>query len=175
LRGDKSRVYCPMFMNQNTDQNQKTIQLAQAGLEEMQLELKDLIEVKLPAAIDRVAKAREYGDLTENSEYHSARDDQELLQTRIDQLQAIVENAEVVKSTQGSSKIGMGSKITLQKKGSQKKIEYSIAGEFEAEAGDNKISSVSPLGKALMGKKKGDKITVEVPAGQVEYAIIKIN
>lgn len=149
-------------------------QITQTGLDELKQELDELLGIKLPEAIDRVAKAREYGDLSENSEYHSARDDQELIQTRIDQIQDILENAQVVKNTRSTSAVGVGSTVTLTKKGSSNKIVYQVVGEFEAEPGDNKISSVSPLGKALMGKKKGDKVSVEAPAGQIEYTIIGI-
>lgn len=161
-------------MNKNNDTQTKNVQLTAAGLEEIKLELQELLEVKLPAAIDRVAKAREYGDLSENSEYHSARDDQELIQTRIDQLQEIVENAQVVQSTKSSTTVGMGSTVTIQRKGNKTKITYTIVGEFESEPGEMKISSVSPMGKSLMGKKKGDSFTVEVPAGQVEYTITSV-
>lgn len=151
------------------------VQLTSEGLEELQLELKDLIEVRLPAVIDRVAKAREYGDLSENAEYTSAKEDQTLLEARIEEIEAILANAQVVQQTRSTTKVGMGSQVTVNivgKKG--KKVTMTVVGEFEAEPGENKISSVSPLGKALMGTKKGDKVKVTAPAGEIEYEVVEI-
>lgn len=155
-------------------QIQNQIELTQEGLAELTAELNDLVGVKLPAVIDRVAKAREYGDLSENAEYHSARDEQELLQARIDEIQQIVDNATVIKQTKSHTNVGVGSKVVVSKSGSKKEVSVDIVGEFEADPKSGKISSVSPMGKALLGKKKGDKVTVKAPAGDIEYTIIEI-
>lgn len=152
----------------------KRVEVTEDGLGELKRELKELIEVKLPASVDRVAKAREYGDLSENAEYHSARDDQELLQARIAEIEEILVNAKVVKHTLSTSKVGMGSVVTVSIKGKKKQLSFHIVGEFETDPTQNKISSVSPLGLALMNKKRGDVVTVNVPAGQVEYVIEEI-
>lgn len=161
-------------MATNGDTPVKTIQLTIEGYEELQNELQELLEVKLPAVVARVAKAREYGDLSENAEYHSAREDQNLIETRIDEIQQVLTKAQVVKQTTSHSKVGMGSKVTIAIKGQKTKKIISIVGEFEADPVEGKISSVSPLGKALMGKKKGDKVKVTAPAGDVEYEIVDI-
>lgn len=154
----------------------KSVQLTAEGLEELQQELKELTEIRLPAVIDRVAKAREYGDLSENAEYSSAREDQTLLEARISEIENILANAQVVHQTRSTTTVGMGSKVTVTIVGKKaKKIVVTVVGEFQSEPGDNKISSVSPLGKALMGKKKGDKVKVTAPAGEVEYEIIDID
>lgn len=150
------------------------IELTKEGLEEIKSELAELVDIKLPAVIDRVAKAREHGDLSENAEYHSARDDQQLLQARIDELQNIVENAVVVKQTKSHNKVGMGSQVTIKKVGTKKEKTINIVGEFEADPAANKISIGSPLGEALVGKKKGDKAVVKAPAGEIAYEITKI-
>lgn len=155
-------------------QIQTQIELTQEGLDELQAELRELADVKLPEVIARVAKAREYGDLSENAEYHSARDEQELLQARIDEVQQIVNNAVVVKQTKSHTHVGVGSQVVVNKKGSAKDITFEVVGEFEADPKVNKISSVSPVGKALVGKKKGDKVTVNAPAGEIEYTIKEI-
>jgi len=160
--------------SQSNQINDQQIQLTQAGLDELKQELQELVDIKLPEAIDRVTKAREYGDLTENSEYHSARDDQQLIQTRIDQIGEIIERASVIQNTKSKTVIGVGSKVTIQKDGTQTKKTFEVAGEFESEPGENKISSVSPLGKSLMGKKKGDIAQVQAPAGVVRYKIIDV-
>lgn len=150
------------------------IELTKEGLEEIKAELKELADVKLPAVIDRVAKAREHGDLAENAEYHSARDDQQLLQARIDELQNIVDNAVVVKNTKSQSKVGMGSSVTIKKVGSKKEMTVYIVGEFEADPATNKISIGSPLGEALVNKRKGDLVVVKAPAGETKYEIVNI-
>lgn len=155
------------------EENPNQIVLTQKGVDDLKAELEELKTVKLPAVIDRVAKAREYGDLSENSEYHSARDEQQLIETRIDEIVEILAKAKTVKNTTGHSKVGMGSKVEL-KQGKSKAFTVTIVGEFEAEPGEPTISSVSPLGKALMGKKKGDTVQVKAPAGEVEYTIVSI-
>lgn len=150
------------------------IELTKEGLEEITAELRELVDVKLPAVINRVAKAREHGDLSENAEYHSARDDQQLLQARIDELQNIIDNAVVVKNTKSQNKVGMGSVVVITKIGTKKEKTIQIVGEFEADPTANKISVGSPLGIAVLGKKKGDTVIVKAPAGEIEYEIINI-
>lgn len=157
------------------DQNQTTvIELTQAGVDELRAELKDLEEVKLPEAIDRVAIARDHGDLSENAEYHSARDDKSLIETRISQITDILDKAVVVKSTTSHQIVGMGSQVTIQKKGAKKTQVITIVGEFEADPVKGKISSASPLGKAVMKKKKGDEIKVNAPSGTIVYIILAL-
>jgi transcription elongation factor GreA len=150
------------------------IELTKEGLEEIKSELLELVEVKLPAIITRVAKAREHGDLSENAEYHSARDDQQLMQARIDELQNIIDNAIIVKNTKSQNKVGMGSSVTIKKKGAKKESVITIVGEYEANPSTEKVSVGSPLGEALIGKKKGDTVIVKAPAGEIQYVITNI-
>ncbi|MCA9373171.1 transcription elongation factor GreA [Candidatus Woesebacteria bacterium] len=150
------------------------IELTAEGLAELEDELNQLVTVKLPAATERVAIAREHGDLSENAEYHSARDDKELIETRIDQIKSILENSVVVKATKSHQNIGVGSSVTLTKKGSTKKISYTLVGEYQADPVNGKISVASPLGKALLKKKVGDTVTVTAPNGKSEYTIQNI-
>ncbi len=154
---------------------QKT-QLTQQGFEEIEKELKELEEVKLPDVIRRVETARGYGDLSENAEYHSAKEDQELIETRISDLKGVLLNSTIVKHTNKSSAVGMGSQVSVSIKSgkSKRKIVLHIVGEFEANPQDGKISSVSPLGKALLGKKKGDEVFVDAPAGKMAYEVAEI-
>lgn len=148
------------------------IELTAEGLAELKEELASLKDVKLPAVIDRVAKAREYGDLSENAEYHDARAEQEFVQTRIDEIDEVLAKAVIVKKTTGTVKVGIGSVVTVKINGKSTKM--TITGEFQGNPKEGKISSVSPLGKALVGKKKGDKVKVNAPAGEVEYTIENI-
>lgn len=151
------------------------IQLTQEGLEELKAEVKQLKEVKLPKIILRVASAREQGDLSENADYHSAKEEQNFVETRISEIEDILANSKVVKSSRGTSTIGIGSRVEVSLKGkSGKTFTYEIVGEFEADPEEGKISAVSPLGKSLIGKKKGDSVKIVAPAGEVEYTIENI-
>ncbi len=155
-------------------QQDNTIVLTKDGLEELQAELKQLQEVKLPESIERVARARDHGDLSENAEYHSARDDKQLIETRIEQILEILEKAQVVASTHSHLVVGMGSQVTIVKKDSKKSQIVTLVGEFEADPINGKISVASPMGKSLLKKKKGEVVTVEAPAGKLEYTITDI-
>lgn len=159
-------------MTKNTG---KAIQVTKQGLDELNAELAELVEVKLPAVIKRVGIARSHGDLSENAEYQNAREDQQLVEARIAEIENIISHATVVKSTTSTTKVGIGSVVTVSLKTSKtKKFTYHIVGEFEANPQEGKISSDSPLGRALMGKKKGDEATVKAPAGEVVYLIAEI-
>ncbi|MBD3279298.1 MAG: transcription elongation factor GreA [Candidatus Pacebacteria bacterium] len=157
------------------DKNNNTIELTQQGYDELQQELEELEKVELPKIIERVANAREQGDLSENADYQSAKDEQSMAETRISEIKDILQRAKIIKKTRSHQKIGVGSQITVYLKGKAKKsFDYEIVGEFEGDPAEGKISSVSPLGKALMGKKKGDEAKVAAPAGEIVYVIEKI-
>jgi len=124
--------------------NNKTIKLTPEGSEELKAELEVLVGDKLPKAIKRVAEAREYGDLSENSEYHDARDDRNLLDTRISEIEKILETAVIVKATRSKDRIGMGSQVVIHLKGKSSKTKtLQIVGEYESDPLEGKISSIS--------------------------------
>jgi len=151
------------------------IQLTQEGLGELQAELKQLKEVKLPKVIARVSSAREQGDLSENADYHSAKEEQNFTETRISEIEDILSRGTVVKGTKNTSKVGIGSHVEVSIVGKAgKTFTYEIVGEFEADPEEGKISSVSPLGKSLLGKKMGDSISVKAPMGEIVYKIEEI-
>lgn len=153
--------------------NKKQIILTQKGLDELQAELKELKDKKLPKAIKRVATARELGDLRENAEYHAAREDHAWIQGRIEELEAIVQNARVVEDNEtDADAVGIGKTVKVQVNGHEQ--EFHIVGEWEANPMEKKISHESPLGKALVGKKVGEKVEVEAPAGKVVYTVIEL-
>jgi transcription elongation factor GreA len=153
----------------------KTVQLTQSGFDELQQELKELKEVKLPQVVKRVAAARAHGDLSENAEYSNAKEEQSFTESRISEIDDVINTAQIVKATSSHSKVGMGSTVVvyLEKK-KTKKFTYHIVGEFEANPLEGKISSESPIGKALIGKKKGDKAEVKAPAGVITYIVDSI-
>ena len=148
------------------------IKLTKQGLLSLQNELKELVEVKRPKLVERLANARSQGDLSENSDYQSAKEELEFLDGRIDELEEVLKRASVVKESNGNSGIGVGTKVTVKVNG--KKTVFDIVGEWEADPVNKKIAHDSPLGAALLGKKVGDKAEVEAPAGKVLYEILAI-
>lgn len=139
------------------------------GYRQLVTELEQLEKDKLPAAIDRVARAREFGDLSENAEYHSAKDDLAALEGRIDELRDIIARVQVVDAKKSSDEINLGSVVHIEANGSEH--QFTIVGEWEADPSVKKISHESPLGKALMGRKVGEMIEVDAPAGKLNYKI----
>ncbi len=150
------------------------IELTPAGLKELEEELRELEEEKLPQVLRRIAVAREMGDLSENSEYHSARDEKTLIETRISQIKDVLSRAKVVHKSRSDKTVGMGNVVKVKRKSDGKVFTFTIAGEFEADPKNGKISIASPVGKALLGKSKGESVKVEIPAGVVEYKILSI-
>lgn len=149
--------------------DQQTVYLTQNGLDNLKQELTAIKEDKLPKAIDRVAKAREFGDLSENSEYHAAREDHAWIQGRLEELEGILSRAKVVDTSGTSSQVAIGCQVEIEVNGGTH--QFSIVGEWEADPAAKKISHQSPLGQALLGKKVGDKVEVEAPAGKITYII----
>ncbi|MEK7524937.1 MAG: transcription elongation factor GreA [Patescibacteria group bacterium] len=148
------------------------VNLTQTGYNELTAELADLKDNKLPAAIERVATARAFGDLSENAEYHSARDDHAALVGKIEELTDILARSQIIQATTSKTQVGVGSKVTVAINGTTH--EFTIVGEWEADPAAKKISHESPLGKALIGKAVGDKVEVSAPAGKVIYHIKEI-
>ena len=159
-----------MKKNINTNLN-KVIQVTKDGLEALKKELAELVKSR-PALVDRLANARAQGDLKENSDFQNAKDELEFLDGRISELEDVLQNAQVVASTGGKGKVGVGAKVTIKVNGTQHS--YHIVGEWEADPKEKKISHTSPLGQALVGKSIGDKVEVEAPAGKVTYEIVSV-
>ena len=151
----------------------KQVQVTKEGLEALEKELNELVSVKRPKVVDRLANARTQGDLTENSDYHNAKDELEFLDGRISELEKVVQNSTIVKNGQNGDGVSVGTKVTVKTNG--QKHTFHIVGEWEADPIQKKISHTSPLGQALVGKKIGDKVQVEAPAGKVIYEILSIS
>jgi transcription elongation factor GreA len=148
------------------------VKLTKEGLEALTSELADLRDVKRPKLVDRLANARSQGDLSENSDYQSAKEELEFLDGRIEELEDVIKTASVASVTK-SGGVDVGTKVTVRLNG--KEIVFNIVGEWEADPMNKKISHESPLGKALVGRKVGNKVEVEAPAGIVEYEILAID
>lgn len=150
----------------------KDIQLTKQGLELLKKEFEELANVKRPKLVDRLSNARSQGDLSENNDYQSAKEELEFLDGRIDELGEVLKKASVVPSGKNGHGVGVGTKVTVKVNG--KKTIFDIVGEWEADPVNKKISHESPLGIALLGKKIGEKAEVEAPAGKVVYEILAI-
>jgi transcription elongation factor GreA len=134
-------------------------------------ELKNLISVRRKEIADALEYAKSLGDLSENAEYHQAREDQANCEDRIVHIEQILKNA-VIMETHATGVVSVGSTVTVTKKGSKEEKTYAIVGSEEADSISGKISNESPLGEALLGKKKGDKVVVHAPKGDMEYTIV---
>jgi len=154
------------------DNNEKTY-LSKEKHAELSKELEVLKTEKRKEIAEKLEYAKSLGDLSENAEYQEARDDQVSTEKRILELEAILKSAQVIKKHH-SETVELGSVINIQKKGQKEKNTYQIVGSEEADTAEGKLSNVSPLGEALMGKKKGDTATFQSPSGTVEYKIIDI-
>lgn len=139
-------------------------------IDKLQQELKMLKEEKIPGLAKRIDEARQMGDLSENAEYHAAREDMAWAQTRVKELEYLIDNAEVISEKDGKSGVvEIGSRIVVSVKG--KKKEYTIVGAQEANPVEGRISNESPLGSAFLDRKKGDKVVIQLPAGPQEFKI----
>ena len=142
--------------------------------EELEQELAELQGPKRKEIIAALEYAKSLGDLSENAEYHQAREEQGKLEERIKRIEQILRSSQVVTATTGDI-VGIGSKVTVEKEGSADKKIYQIVGSEEADMAQGKISNRSPFGEALFGKKKGDSISFETPNGKVFYKIINVS
>ncbi len=136
----------------------KIYRLTQEGIDELEKELKALISQRLDIA-DRIKQARELGDLSENAEYQTAREEQDRLETRISELEHVLQNIQVIKKTKVDGHVRLGSVVKLKNTQGKSK-EFQVVGTIEADPLNGKISDESPIGKALMGKKVGDKAEI---------------
>lgn len=156
----------------NNSNNHTKVQLTQEGFEELKRELAELVEVKRPAAVERLSNARSMGDLSENSDYTNAKEELEFIDGKIVELEEVLEKAKIIKAGKGGFEVSLGSKVKVAINGAEHT--FHIVGEWEADPKEKKISHESPLGKALLGKKVGEKFEVEAPAGRVLYTVLAI-
>ena len=149
--------------------------LTYTGLRALEEELENLKVVRRKEVAVKIREAREQGDLSENAEYDAAKDEQRDIETRIEEIEKILKNVEVVDEDQVDlDKINVGCTVTLYDKEFEEEVEYKIVGSTEANSLAGKISNESPLGKALLGKAIGEDVVVEAQAGVIEYTVLKI-
>ena len=150
----------------------KKTQLTQEGFNKLKTEHQELIENKKPQAVDRLQKARAMGDLSENSEYTAAKEELSFVEGRVREIEEILNNAEVIENNNTGDLVQVGSIVTVQMDG--KSDLFQIVGEFEADPMNKKLSQNSPIGQALINKKVGDLVEVDIPAGKIQYKIVEI-
>ena len=150
------------------------IPLTKSGHGRLEVELKKLKSTDRPAIIKAIAEARELGDLSENAEYHAAREKQSFIEGRIKELEGILSLAEVIDISSLSGSIKFGATITLYLEEADKEVEYQVVGEAEADLENQLLNINSPLARALIGKEEGDEVEVRTPGGTKSYEVIKI-
>jgi transcription elongation factor GreA len=153
------------------------IPLTQAGAEQLRAELDRLKRVERPAVIEAIAEARAHGDLKENAEYHAARDQQGLMEARINQLEGALSHAQIidVSSLDAGDRVVFGASVTIIEDAPEsEEITWQIVGDLEADAKAGKLGVSAPLARALIGKEVGDEVQFEAPGGQRHYEIIEV-
>ncbi|MGH7157692.1 MAG: transcription elongation factor GreA [Candidatus Saccharimonadales bacterium] len=151
----------------------KQFHLTKQGVDELKAELEELLGLRGTIA-ERIKTAREFGDLGENMEYTAAKQDQERNESRITEIEHILQNAKVIASPKGYGKVVLGSKVKLKSEDGKTK-EFQVVGTVEADPLNGKISDESPIGKALLGKKEGEEVEIKTPAETAAYKIADIS
>jgi len=146
------------------------------GAERLRSELNKLKTIERPKISKAIAEAREHGDLKENAEYHAAREQQSFCEGRISEIEAKLSESEIIDISKIDpvGKVLFGTTVTLYNLDTEESVNYQIVGEDEADVSVGKISVISPLARAVMGKPEGEEVVVKVPAGDVQYEIEKI-
>lgn len=152
----------------------KTVVLSPEGLQKLQEELDYLRNIKRKEVAERLKEARSHGDLSENSEYDDARNEQAFVEGRIATIENTLRNARLIEETGAADVVRLGSTVKLKDLEYGDVLEYSLVGSVEADPSRNKISNESPVGRAILGKAKGVVVDVDAPAGTIRYEIVDV-
>jgi transcription elongation factor GreA len=153
--------------------NSKTTYISKDGLEKLREELAEMTTVRRPEIAQRIHDAKEHGDLSENAEYEDAKNEQAFVEGRIQALEAMIKNASIIDENHSTDHVQIGS--TVKVTGEDGEESFTIVGSAEAKPAAGRISNESPVGRALLGRKKGEKVVVKVPAGDFTYKILEIS
>lgn len=148
--------------------------LTQSKYEEFKKELENLKKEKRKEVADQLEYAKSLGDLSENAEYHEARDLQAQVENRISHLETMIQNAEII-SDKSTDRVTVGSRVTVRAEGGKDTLDLRIVGSEEIDTEAGKISFNSPLGEGLMGKEKGDEVVIKTPKGEVKYSVLSVD
>jgi transcription elongation factor GreA len=153
--------------------NSKPTYVSREGLEKLRVELDELVNVRRPEIAARIHDAKEHGELAENAEYEDAKNEQAFVEGRILALETLLKNAILIDENPATDHVAIGSTVTVESDAGRH--DFTIVGSAEADPRDGKISNESPVGRALLGHRKGEKVVVKVPAGDFAYKILAIN
>ena len=153
--------------------NSKPTYVSREGLEKLRAELDELVNVRRPEIAGRIHDAKEHGELAENAEYEDAKNEQAFVEGRILALETLIKNAILIEETHPTDHVAIGSTVTVESTDGRQT--FTIVGSAEADPRDGKISNESPVGRSLLGHKKGDQVVVKVPAGDFSYKILAIS
>jgi len=150
--------------------------LTSEGLEKLKAEFQQLISVERPSISKQIAEARDKGDLSENAEYDAAKEAQGLLELKISKLEDMIANARIIDESRiNTTHIQIMNKVKLKNLSNDSVVEYTLVGETEANLREGKLAAATPIGRALIGKKKGDVVEVNVPSGVLKFEILEIS
>lgn len=164
----------PLNFNDFNFMNTEIHYLTKDKYDELTKELEQLRSVGRKDVAEELEYSKQLGDLSENAEYHQAREKQALLEERIARLDTLLKGASIVNSHQKTDSVNVGSMVEIQREGKSETVSYTIVGSEESDMAHNKLSVTSPIGSALKGKAKGETFTVKTPAGQVKYKVVSI-
>ncbi|MCL4168746.1 UNVERIFIED_CONTAM: hypothetical protein GTU68_003133 [Idotea baltica] len=150
------------------------IPLTRAGFDKLDAELKHLKSVERPLIIRAISDAREHGDLSENAEYHSAKEKQSFIEGRVKELEGVISLADVIDVSKLSGAIKFGAHVTLVDEDTDKETTYQVVGEYEADIENGRLNMKSPIARALIGKEEGDSVEVRTPGGVKSYEVLSI-
>ena len=153
--------------------NTKPTYISKDGLEKLRHELEEMLSVRRPEIAQRIHDAKEHGDLTENAEYEDAKNEQAFVEGRIQMVESLIKNATLIDEHTSKDHVQIGSTVKVD--GPDGSQSFMIVGSTEAKPTEGRISNESPVGRALLGKKKGENVTVSVPAGDIAYKILAIS
>ena len=153
--------------------NTKTTYISRDGLDKLRLELEEMVNVRRPEIAQRIHDAKEHGDLSENAEYEDAKNEQAFVEGRIQTLEGMIKSAQLIDEHTSTDHVQIGSTVTVTSQDGSET--FMIVGSAEAKPAAGRISNESPVGRALLGRKKGDKVVVKVPAGDFAYTITNIS
>jgi transcription elongation factor GreA len=152
----------------------RRVYLTPEGEEALREELDELVNVKRPALAERLRKAIAQGDLSENANYKAAKEEQSFLEGRIQEIESMLRNAEIIEETESDDEVSLGSRVTVVEEGTDRPETFRIVGTAEADPINGKVSHESPMGKTLLGHQVGDVVTVEAPSGVIAFRITDI-
>ena len=152
--------------------NNKPSYLSREGLDRLRAELDEMVTIRRVEVAQRIHDAKEHGDLTENAEYEDAKNEQAFVEGRIQSLETLIKNAIIIDAHHSTEHVQIGTTVVVESGDGRE--EFTIVGSAEAKPTEGRISNESPVGRALLGKKKGEKVVVRVPAGDFQYKIVGI-